>query len=243
MSLAKISKGVTTLGIVLGMCAAVLMFLALTDIASARPHGITGGYIKCHGKSKHHGRCHHKKRHHKRRPKPRPAAIPIKTGPSCDPRVFATPPNPKECEWAVADADDSGLENLTPPSQQTLEIKNMEVFRAVGFKQPDMTYGCADIYGTDFDGIDFGPEGDEYTITFVAEYGSFESKVTGGGSKYESSPTFCDRYKKPCPEQMSSDGYDEAWLLVYDKTQNIYAESEHVKFNIEEPENIRYPVG
>lgn len=122
---------------------------------------------------------------------------------------------------------------------EPLEAKEVEVFEAVGFKEASRIYGCAGIYGTDF-----GREGDEYSITFLAKYGSFESKVTGGfKNKYEPSPTFCDRYVKPCPAKMPADGYDEVWVLVLDRTKHTSAESERVKFNIEEPENIRYPVG
>lgn len=119
-------------------------------------------------------------------------------------------------------------------NEEPFEARNLEVYLIEGEKVTPAIWGSAEV---------FVPVGDEVTITFNAKYGSFEPRVFSG-SKAEPNKVY-DKYDPPCEEKAPADGFDEAWVVVYDRSTHQYAETEHVKFNIEEPENVHvlHPVG
>lgn len=247
--------------IVLTTGTAAFMAISMTN-ASAQPR-----HHKHHGckHSPKHGRCHRHKKP-KQGGKEVHLAPQLKTGPFCDPHVFVNP-DPAECEVrievgitepAICSQEISANSTICPPIDDTindigppcgyslnedceeaavpLEAKNMEIFLSEGFKAPPATYGCADIYGA----TEYGMHSDEFTIEFRARYGSFEPPVSGG--KYEAAH-YCGKYVPPCSENMPADGYDMAWVVVYDRTKHTSVESEQVVFSIEEPANVHHPVG
>lgn len=249
-SLARVSRVTNiALGIFIGMFALVMMFIISTGTASARPHGITVG---------HHSKCHKKhscrKRHHKHHPRckkfvaenpweritvvkcngheriyvePLPNACtlekagssstcpPVEEGPIC---IMPAPGCPGGCYPAG-----SGPECKEEP----FEAKDLEVYEIEGEKVTPAVWGSAEV---------FVPLGHEMSISFVAKYGSFESRVFSG-PKTDPNRVY-DKYEPPCSEDMPADGYDEAWVVVYDLTTQQYTKSEPVRFNIEEPENV-----
>lgn len=128
-------------------------------------------------------------------------------------------------------------------SPEPFAAEGMEVFQVVDTlskKPPSPTpaiYGLAKAYF---------PVKDEITIRFLAEYGSFINTTGGFANKFEPSPYYSARYMPPTEGGiMPADGYDEAWMVVMDRSKNphVYVETEHVRFNIKEPENVRHPVG
>lgn len=117
--------------------------------------------------------------------------------------------------------------------EEPLEAKSLEVFESIG-KEWDVIWGAADVYW---------PLGDEVTVRFLAKSGSFESQIYSGGDGKEAlySPRLISMYIPPQHSWTTPpDGLDEAWAVVIDHTKHTYAESEHVVFNFEEPEDVRY---
>jgi len=202
-----------------------------------RPHGITitCGHHKCHKKH----RCKHGSRHHHKCNRHRHGAGHCR---GCHPGGYPAPkPKPIPGEGEV---------NLTPPIAEEgdtrkcayvedgcrFEANNLEVYEIVGEKVTPATWASANLYW---------PLGDEVTIRFLAEYGTFESRVYGSG-KYGPPNRYVSKYIPPAEEwKMPASGYDTAWVVIIDRSTETYVESEKVRFNIEEPENVHevHPVG
>lgn len=144
--------------------------------------------------------------------------------PGCEPVCYDCGINP--CAFTP-----NGCQGST---EEPFEVKDLEVYQIEGEKVTPAIWGSAEV---------LVPIGTEMTITFVAKYGTFESRVFSG-SKADPSRVY-DKYEPPCSKDMPADGFDEAWVVVYDRANKISAESEHVKFNIEEPENVHvvHPLG
>lgn len=212
----------------LRISAILIAILALISIyvvpASAReherPHGITitCGHHKCHHKHrcKRGKRHHHKCRRHRHHPAPKPEGVPVP---------------PKEQEEEIVDPACAFVKDGCK-----FEAKNLEVYEIVGEKVTPATWASAEL---------FWPLGDEVTIRFLAEYGTFESRVYGSG-KYGPPARYVSKYIPPAEEwKMPTSGYDTAWVVIIDRTTHTYVESEKVTFNIEEPENVHevHPAG
>lgn len=246
----------------LAMVAVLAVFALCATSALARPHGITITCSKkscmppkhhhhgCDGKRKHR-RC--KSRHHSaetgrgHEPKSESSTCKVVTSPDghvftegedCPPKFVPTEPEPVElCPLSVTHkcGPPCCCVNCVEvmPSEESFEVKGLEVYQLVHKELPAVPssiWASAEaVY----------PAGDTVSTVFYAEYGSF-SKVYGGYSvKLGALPAYFSEYVPPCPEKMPSDGYDTAWVVVYDHTTEKFVESEHVRFNIIEPENVR----
>ena len=250
--------------VVLAMFVVLAVLALYVASASARPYGITGGNKECvrlpHHKHHNHRKCwkHHKHRHRKGH---KHTVVIEKTvtktvengGVNTSPKVENIPTSEEKCiieqtnpPIAVGDnceGFDGGnsCQYLLQGCNEVIpfEVKNLEVYQNVGEYvpvSPPNIWASAEVTY---------PYMDSVTTVFYAEYGSF-SKVYGGIVKPSIlTPGRYSEYVPPCAEKMPSDGYDTAWVVVYDHTTKEFVESEHVKFNITEPENVHevHPVG
>lgn len=247
----------------------VLAALALcATSASARPHGITitCGKKPCAPKHHHHyhgcqrhssngsrGKC--KRRHHpigtnpKREPESESSICKVVTGSDghvftegngCKPQFVPVLPGPESVELCpLSNTGHCGppccCTHCTemPPTEEQFEVKGLEVYQLVHKELPAVPASIWASVEVTY------PYMDSVTTVFYAEYGSF-SGVYGGIVKPSIlTPGRYSEYVPPCPEKASPDGYDTAWVVVYDHTTEKFVESEHVRFNIAEPENVR----
>ena len=135
--------------------------------------------------------------------------------------------NGNPCEYAVIQCKEA--------PEEPFEVKGLEVYQLV-FKElpavPSSIWASVEVTY---------PQADTVSTVFYAEYGSFPKVYIGYGAVAKPGTLTPNRFSEyvPCPEKVSPDGYDTAWVVVYDHTTGKYVESEHVKFNIAEPEHVR----
>ncbi|HVX48483.1 MAG TPA: hypothetical protein VHA05_03975 [Candidatus Saccharimonadales bacterium] len=209
----------------LAMFAVLAVFALCAASASARPHGITitCGHKKCALPKHHHHGCNGKRKHRSckhAQPRSVVAQSPSETAPT-------------ESEVPIPEAPEEKVE------EQPFEVKGLEVYQLVHKELPAVPssiWASAEVTYPYLDSVE---------TVFYAEYGHF-SKVYGGIVKPSIlTPGRYSEYTPPCAEEMPSDGYDTAWVVVYDYTTHKFVESEHVRFNIAEPENVHiaHPAG
>jgi hypothetical protein len=197
--------------------------------------------------------CNRPNRKPKPAPKPAKEGSGTKQGPFCDPRVWAPPPNPEECEPfpvgvepIVTECPESGFtcHPEKPDPEEPEEVSEATEMKMVLFTETkddpptEAVWGCAKVHT---------PDKHNTYVRFMAVYGSFSSAVWGGWRGPAVAPVVCSEYINPPCAECVSDNIDTAWAVVFDLTTHTFVESERVRFNFENPEedvsNIHPGVG